>query len=74
MKNYAMEDIRNVVVMGHGKCGKTTLVEAMLYNAGATDRFGKVADGTTTTDFGPEEVKRQFSISTALAPVEWKDM
>ena len=74
MKNYAMEDIRNVVVMGHGKCGKTTLVEAMLYNAGATDRFGKVADGTTTTDFDPEEVKRQFSISTALAPVEWKDM
>lgn len=74
MKSYAMEDIRNVVVMGHGKCGKTTLVEAMLYNAGATDRFGKVADGTTTTDYDPEEVKRQFSISTALAPVEWKGM
>ena len=74
MKNYAMEAIRNVVVMGHGKCGKTTLVEAMLYNAGATDRFGKVADGTTTTDYDQEEVKRQFSISTAIAPVEWKDM
>lgn len=74
MKNYAMEAIRNVVVMGHGKCGKTTLVEAMLYNAGATDRFGKVADGTTTTDYDQEEIKRQFSISTAIAPVEWKDM
>ncbi len=74
MKNYAMEAIRNVVVMGHGKCGKTTLVEAMLYNAGATDRFGKVADGTTTTDYDQEEIKRQFSISTAIAPFEWKDM
>ena len=74
MKNYAMEAIRNVVVMGHGKCGKTTFVEAMLYNAGATDRFGKVADGTTTTDYDQEEIKRQFSISTAIAPVEWKDM
>ena len=74
MKNYAMEAIRNVVVMGHGKCGKTTLVEAMLYNAGATDRFGKVADGTTTTDYDQEEIKRQFSISTSIAPFEWKDM
>ncbi len=74
MKNYTMEAIRNVVVMGHGKCGKTTLVEAMLHNAGATDRFGKVADGTTTTDYDQEEIKRQFSISTAIAPVEWKDM
>ena len=74
MKNYAMEAIRNVVVMGHGKCGKTTLVEAMLYNAGATDRFGKVAEGTTTTDYDQEEIKRQFSISTSIAPFEWKDM
>lgn len=69
-----MEAIRNVVVMGHGKCGKTTLVEAMLHNAAATDRFGKVADGTTTTDYDSEEIKRQFSISTAVAPLEWKDM
>ncbi len=74
MKNYQMNAIRNVVVMGHGKCGKTTLTEAMLFNAGATDRFGKVTDGTTTTDYDPEEIKRQFSISTAVAPVEWKDM
>ncbi len=74
MKNYQMNAIRNVVVMGHGKCGKTTLTEAMLFNAGAIDRFGKVMDGTTTTDYDPEEIKRQFSISTAVAPIEWKDM
>ncbi len=74
MKDYGMDAIRNVVVMGHGKCGKTTMTEAMLYNAGATDRFGKVADGNTTTDSDPEEIKRGFSISTAIAPIEWKDM
>ncbi len=74
MKNYAMDAIRNVVVMGHGKCGKTTLVEAMVYNTGVTDRLGKVADGTTITDYDPEEIKRQFSISAAIAPIEWKDM
>lgn len=74
MKNYAMDAIRNVVVMGHGKCGKTTLAEAMVYNTGATDRLGKVADGTTITDYDPEEIKRQFSISSAIVPMEWKDM
>ncbi len=74
MKLYKMEDIRNIAVMGHGKCGKTTLAEAMFYNAGAIDRLGKVADGTTVTDCDPEEVKRGFSISTSVAPIEWKDM
>ncbi len=69
-----MEDIRNIAVMGHGKCGKTTLAEAMFFNAGATERFGKVADGTTVTDCDPEEIKRGFSISTSVAPIEWKDM
>ncbi len=74
MKSYKMEDIRNIAVMGHGKCGKTTLAEAMFYNAGVIDRLGKVADGTTVTDCDPEEVKRGFSISTSVAPIEWKDM
>jgi len=74
MKDYSMEEIRNVVVMGHGKCGKTTLAETMLYNAGMTDRMGKVADGNTVCDYEPEEIKRQFSISAAVAPVEWKGM
>ncbi|MBR5270583.1 MAG: elongation factor G, partial [Clostridia bacterium] len=74
MKLYKMEDIRNIAVMGHGKCGKTTLTEAMLYNAGAIERLGKVADGSTVTDCDPEETKRGFSISTSVAPIEWKDM
>lgn len=74
MKVYTMDAIRNIAVMGHGKCGKTTLTEAMLFNAGAIERMGKVASGSTVTDFDGEETKRQFSISTAIAPVEWKDM
>lgn len=73
MNNYKMENIRNIAVMGHGKCGKTTLVEAMLFNAGATDRMGTVLDGTSVCDYDAEEIKRQLSVSCAFAPVEWKD-
>ncbi|MCH5186005.1 MAG: elongation factor G [Oscillospiraceae bacterium] len=69
-----MENIRNIAVIGHGKCGKTTLTEAMLFNAGEIKRFGSVAEGTTTSDYDVEEIKRKFSISTAIAPVNWKDM
>lgn len=68
-----MDNIRNIAVMGHGKCGKTILTEAMLFNAGAVKRMGRVADGTTVTDYDPEEIKRQFSINTAIAPVNWKE-
>ena len=74
MGNYAMDSIRNVVVMGHGKCGKTTLTEAMLYNSGALDRMGKAADGNTVSDYDSEEIKRQISIQTSMIPVEWKGM
>lgn len=74
MDNYKMDAIRNVAVMGHGKAGKTSLVEAMLFNSGAIDRIGTVADGTTVSDYDPEEVKRQLSIAAAMAPVEWKNM
>lgn len=74
MKNYAMDAIRNVCVMGHGKAGKSTMTEAMLYNAGMTDRMGSVADGTSAMDYDAEEIKRKVSISTAVAPIEWKDM
>lgn len=74
MKTYAMDAIRNVAVMGHGKCGKTSLTEAMLFNAGAVERLGTVADGTTITDYDTEETKRGFSVSAAVAPVEWKEM
>ena len=72
MKNYETGKIRNICLLGHGRAGKTTLAEAMLFNSGAIDRFGNVADGSTTTDYDPEEIKRKFSISTAIAPVEWK--
>lgn len=73
MKDYAVEKLRNVCLMSHGGAGKTTLAEAMLFNTGVLDRFGKVADGTTTTDYDPEEIKRKISISAAIAPCEWKD-
>ena len=69
-----METIRNIAVMGHGKCGKTTMTEAMLYNAGAVKRLGSVADGTTVSDYDSEEVKRQCSINTTVEPIEWKDL
>lgn len=73
MKVYDTARLRNVAVIGHGGAGKTSLVEAMLYNAGHTNRLGKVDEGTATTDYLPEEVKRKISVSTATAPCEWKD-
>lgn len=73
MKDYKTENLRNVGLFGHGSSGKTTIAEAMLYNTGVLDRFGKVEDGNTVTDFDPEEIKRKISISAATAPCEWKD-
>ena len=73
MKNYTTDKIRNIGIIGHGGEGKTTLTEAMLFNAGAIDRFGRVEDGTTTTDYDPEEIKRQISISATVAPLEWNN-
>lgn len=74
MKDYKTENLRNVVLIGHGYSGKTTIAEAMLYNTGVLDRFGKVDDGTTTTDFDPEEIKRKISISAAIAPCDMNDI
>ena len=64
--------IRNVGVVGHGGVGKTSLVEALLFSAGALTRLGKVDDGSTTTDFDPDEIKRKISINTAIAYCDWK--
>ncbi len=72
MKVYRTDEIRNVVLLGHGGCGKTSLVEAMAYVSGATNRMGKITDGNTISDFDKEEQKREFSISTALVPIEWE--
>jgi elongation factor G len=73
MKVYSGSDIRNVAVAGHNDTGKTTLVSQLLFNAGVTTRLGRVEDGTTTTDFDPDEVERKHSISAAVAYVEWKN-
>ena len=64
--------IRNVGVVGHGGVGKTSLVEAMLFTAGAVTRLGKVDDGSTTTDFDPDEIRRKISINTSVAYCDWK--
>lgn len=66
------EKIRNVVLVGHGGSGKTSLAEALLFTAGATTRVGRVEDGNTVTDFEPEEIERQISLSLALASFTWK--
>ena len=71
MKVYEGANLRNVAVVGHGHAGKTQLVSAMLYTAGATPRLGRVDDGSTTTDYDEEEVQRAMSIALALAFAEW---
>ncbi|HSB75734.1 MAG TPA: elongation factor G, partial [Terriglobales bacterium] len=71
MKTYEGANIRNVAVVGHGHAGKTSLVSALLFTSGATQRLGRVDDGTTVTDYDEEEVARQMSISSGLAFAEW---
>lgn len=69
MKVYRTDEIRNVVLLGHGGSGKTSLAEAMLYVSGATNRMGKISESNTVSDFDKEEQKRGFSISTSLVPM-----
>ena len=72
MQHYAMEQMRNVVLLSHSGAGKTSLSEAMLFNSGAITRLGKVDQGNTTADYDPEEVKRKISIYLSLLPCEWQ--
>lgn len=74
MKVYTSDRIRNVVVLGHGGAGKTSLVEAMGYLSGITSRLGNVTEGNTISDFDKEEIKRKFSISTSVVPIIWNDI
>ncbi len=70
--DYASKDIRNILVAGHAGCGKTTLVEALLYLSGATERMGRVEDGTAASDFDPEEIRRKVSLNASVVPVEYQ--
>ena len=69
---YASKDIRNILVAGHSGCGKTTLTEALLYMSGASERMGRVEDGTTASDFDPEEIRRKASLNSSVVPVEYE--
>ena len=71
MKVYEAANLRNLALIGHGRAGKTSLVSAMLYTAGAAPRLGRVDDGSAPTDYDEEEIARKMSISTGLAFVEW---
>ena len=72
MKVYSSDKIRNIALLGHSGSGKTTLAEAMLHATGASNRLGRVEDGTTVSDWDEEEIKRTQSINLSLIPCEWQ--
>lgn len=73
MRTFKTEQIRNVGLFSHGGAGKTSLTEAILFNSKGINRLGRVEDGTTVSDFDPDEIKRHISVSTSLVPAEWND-
>lgn len=73
MRIYQSNEIGNVVVLGHAGCGKTSVIEAMLYRSGGSNRIGKISDGTTTSDYDSEEMKRKVSINGTVIPMEWEN-
>ncbi len=73
MKPYGTGQLRNVALLSHAGAGKTMLAEAMLFDSGAITRLGRVEDGTTVSDFDPDEVKHKISVSNAILPIEWRD-
>lgn len=74
MKEYRAEDIRNIAIAGHSGSGKTTLAEALIYKAGASDRLGKTAEGTTVCDYDPEEIRRKASLGASVASFEYNGL
>ena len=73
MKGYKSDTIRNVALVGHGGCGKTTFLEAALLETGVIDRLGKVEDGNTVSDYDKMEIERGYSINTSVVPILWKE-
>ena len=71
MKEFQTDEIRNLAVLGHASAGKTSLVEAMIYTSGGSNRLGRIDDGTTVSDYNEDEISRKFSISASLLHAEW---
>src|SRR5207302_6724933 len=73
VKQYGTAQLRNVALVSHAGAGKTMLAEAMLFDSGAITRLGRVEDGSTTSDFDPDEIRHKISVSNAVLPIEWRD-
>lgn len=71
MKSYSSNEIRNVAILGHSGCGKTTIAEAVLHVSGVSKRFGRIEEGNTVSDYDPEEIRRRVSVNASMIPVEW---